>query len=64
MANDEPTIHIDYLEQHPDIPEQGPDKCPKCNVEAECGYGMAGGGVGVYIYCPNCGQILSKTQTE
>ena len=28
------------------------DKCPKCGNETlEMGYGLAGGGIGVYSYC-------------
>lgn len=61
---DKLSIHIDPSEQDPSIPDQGPDKCPKCNVRAESGFGMAGGGYGVYTYCPNCGDMLSKTQVE
>ena len=56
------TMHIDYAKQH--VPEVGPDVCPKCSGELEQGYGMAGGGMGVYTYCPRCGDILSKTQTD
>lgn len=36
--------------------------CPECKVPAECGYGLAGGGIGPYMYCPNCFMILSKSQ--
>ena len=57
-----PLIHIDSSEQH--VPETGPDMCPDCKVEAECGFGLAGGGFGAYMYCPNCSKILSKTQLE
>lgn len=28
-------------------------KCPKCGAETEMGYGLAGGGIGVYEYCTN-----------
>jgi hypothetical protein len=59
-----PFAHIDSSTQHPDIPEAGPTHCPECKVEAECGFGMAGGGMGVYTYCPSCGKMLSKIQTE
>ena len=27
--------------------------CPKCNSELEMGYGLAGGGIGPYVYCSN-----------
>lgn len=64
MADDKISIHIDSAYQDPSIPEIGPDKCPTCNVEAESGFGLAGGGYGVYMYCPQCGSILSKIQVE
>lgn len=28
--------------------------------ELEMGYGLAGGGIGVYEYCPECGNITGK----
>lgn len=32
------------------------DKCPKCgNESVEFGYGLAGGGIGVYSYCTTDG---------
>jgi hypothetical protein len=32
------------------------DKCPKCGNESiEGGYGLAGGGIGVYLYCTTDG---------
>lgn len=55
-------IHIDSSEQH--VPETGPDECPECKVQAESGFGLAGGGYGVYMYCPQCYKILSKTQVD
>lgn len=64
MSDDKIHVHIDAAEQRADIPEIGPDKCPKCNVEAESGFGLAGGGYGVYTYCPQCGAMLSKTQVH
>lgn len=57
------TAHIDYATQDSAIPENGPDRCPMCGKELEAGYGMAGGGMGVYMYCPEHG-IFSKTQTD
>lgn len=39
--------------------------CPHCGTELQSGYGMAGGGMGVYMYCPKetCGKYFDKTQT-
>lgn len=28
----------------------------------ELGYGMAGGGIGAYYYCPKCDKIVDKWQ--
>ena len=43
--------------------EQG-SSCPKCGGETEDGFGLAGGGYGIYTFCPACGIITSKTQVE
>jgi hypothetical protein len=59
----EVVIALDYVKQDPAIPEDGPDVCPKCSGRLKVGYGMAGGGMGVYSYCPEHG-ILSKVQTD
>ena len=32
------------------------------SIEPEAGYGLAGGGMGPYMYCPKCGRVLSKVQ--
>ena len=34
-------------------------KCSECGAELEMGYGLAGGGMGPYLYCPTHG-ILEK----
>jgi len=57
-------VHLDSSEQHENVPEQGPDICPDCKIPAEGGFGLAGGGYGVYNYCPQCFRILSKVQVE
>ena len=42
-----------------------PEKCPVCrSINLESGYGMAGGGMGVYTYCEDCGTIIDKVQTD
>jgi rubredoxin len=38
--------------------------CPQCGGPTDDGFGLAGGGYGVYTYCPSCGIITSKTQVE
>jgi hypothetical protein len=38
-------------------------RCPKClSTNLEMGYGLAGGGVGPYSYCPTCGIVVTKSQ--
>lgn len=39
------------------------DACPKCGgEETHIGYGLAfGAGVGVYVTCAGCGELISKT---
>jgi hypothetical protein len=39
--------------------------CPKCGKEMACGYGLAGGGMGVYFYCETVGcETFEKFQDE
>lgn len=65
MADEkEQFVHIDYSEQRADIPNETHDKCPKCGEPTEQGFGLAGGGFGVYTYCPKCEQITGKIQVE
>jgi hypothetical protein len=38
-------------------------RCPKClSTNLEMGYGLAGGGMGPYSYCPTCGVVVNKSQ--
>lgn len=38
-------------------------KCPKCgSTDTEAGFGLAGGGYGVYWYCKDCNTIFDKVQ--
>jgi hypothetical protein len=36
--------------------------CPKCGTLLEPGYGLAGGGIGAYMYCPQCMVVVEKIQ--
>lgn len=38
--------------------------CPHKQEWLESGFGLAGGGYGVYTYCSNCHRILDKVQTD
>ena len=40
------------------------DLCPKCSTPTEMGYGLAGGGIGPYTYCPKCEMVIQKWQEE
>lgn len=63
MTDDKPlSFHIDSAEQT--VPEMDQSiRCPDHpTTEPEVGYGMAGGGIGVYEFCPMCGRILCKSQ--
>jgi len=37
-------------------------RCPKCGDDLETGFGLAGGGYGVYEFCDQCGDIITKDQ--
>jgi hypothetical protein len=38
-------------------------KCPNCgSKKVESGYGLAGGGIGCYLYCEDCAHIFDKVQ--
>lgn len=59
------TVHIDSSEVAKNMPGYRQDlPCATCGVEPETGFGLAGGGYGVYSYCPKCGIVISKSQTD
>jgi len=59
------TIHIAHVHKREDLPECGDhDRCPRCGGELEQGFGLAGGGFGVYTYCPKCEMVTSKSETS
>jgi len=63
--SDKPYVHTDSANKRKDLPECGDhDRCPKCGGELEQGFGLAGGGYGVYTYCPKCEQVTGKTETS
>jgi hypothetical protein len=45
-------------------PEQEVDPALCKHEHTEMGYGLAGGGIGVYEYCTECYTILHKTQDQ
>lgn len=38
--------------------------CPQCKGPTKVGFGLAGGGYGVYTYCEKCGIVTDKWQEE
>lgn len=66
MTENKITVLIDSATQLEGIPPL--DSNIKClehpNTEPEIGFGLAGGGYGVYTLCIVCGRILSKDQEE
>ena len=40
--------------------------CDKCGKEMQCGYGLAGGGIGPYFYCEteNCNGFVKFQDPE
>lgn len=63
-TKDDLSIHIDSIDQREDILDYQVQNCPKCNTEVEDSFGMAGGGMGVYGYCPKCERVVWKCQVE
>lgn len=62
------TVHIDALTKRADLPDCGETegKCPTCGNYLQTGFGLAGGGYGVYEYCDNddCQKVVTKTETD
>jgi hypothetical protein len=60
-------IHIASANQDGDIPTP-PDRKPCARTDCpgeqgfHTGYGLAGGGMGIYTYCDVCEEILDKSQ--
>jgi len=63
-----PMIHIDLAEKREGLPECGDaETCGKPGCPAprfEMGFGLAGGGYGVYEFCDVCGEVVSKTDVR
>lgn len=58
--SDEPQVHVDPSEIREGILDRQVENCPKCNTTLEQGFGLAGGGFGVYGYCPTCERVVWK----
>lgn len=65
MANDsKQVLFVDNAETILPEYDQGIETSPCCEAPVIDGFGLAGGGLGVYNYCDKCGKILTKTQTD
>jgi len=61
-------VHIDASEKRAGLPNCGATDglCPTCGQRLETGFGLAGGGYGVYEYCANeqCKRVVTKTVVD
>ena len=65
MNEAEVLIHKSRAKKDASLPECGDhDRCPTCNRPLENGFGVAGGGYGVYTYCLKCSVVTSKTEVD
>ena len=64
--NDRPTsqVHVSSRTRNPSIPDFDTRiRCEKHpHEDPEQGYGLAGGGYGVYSFCARCNRVLSKSE--
>lgn len=60
-------VHISRAHKREELPDLGKaGKCARadCPDEFESGFGMAGGGFGIYEFCSVCQRIVSKTEID
>ena len=64
MSDDKIHAHIDAAKKRAELPEYSQDApCPTCGGVTETGFGLAGGGFGIYCFCQKCGVVTSKSET-
>jgi len=56
-------VHAARAHKREDLPEFEDGYCPICKRPLETGFGLAGGGYGVYTYCEEHG-VTSKTEVN
>lgn len=61
---DKQVLHTDSAETTLPEYDQGILSSPCCSALVVDGFGLAGGGFGVYNYCNHCGRILTKSITD
>lgn len=63
--NDKLLLHVDAAEKRDGLPGFDQDApCPTCGGVVETGFGLAGGGYGVYSFCPACAVVISKSPAD
>jgi predicted RNA-binding Zn-ribbon protein involved in translation (DUF1610 family) len=62
MAGDEIHAHLEMAEQRKEVLTEQVEFCTSCGGSLEVVYGLAGGGIGVYGFCPACEQVIWKCQ--
>ena len=64
MSDDKITIHIDAAHKREELPEFSQEPCLHCGGETETSFGLAGGGYGIYAFCPRCERVTSKSEVD
>jgi hypothetical protein len=64
MTDDKRSIYIDTTEVHDGILDHQVEECPTCKGELITQFGLAGGGMGVYGFCPQCERVIWKCITD
>lgn len=60
--NDEVFVHTDPMEKRENLPDFDQSlNCPNCGGRTSEGFGLAGGGYGIYTVCNDCCTIVSKS---
>jgi len=58
-------VHIDAAEVREGMPDYDQATlCPQCGGVTETSFGLAGGGFGIYSFCPSCGIVVSKSEVD
>jgi hypothetical protein len=53
-------VHVDSSSIREGILDHQVEKCPTCKGSLIDGFGLAGGGFGVYGYCDKCNRVVWK----
>ena len=64
MTNRKILPKIDSSKIPPDVEVSNSSTCRYCGGPTTSGFGLAGGGYGVYEFCESCQVVVSKVQVE